>query len=137
MTDYRPQLTEGVDIGVAAAPRLKVVVGRALGTVVVTLHGELSAVTSGVLGDVLLDLIEGQGNLFVVIDMRDIVIPAGERLDVLVEARASLLDRGGRFLLDAPVGPVRDAVDAAGLGEAIELHPERRHHPSTRGRPRG
>ena len=131
VTRDRPELTQGVDVDVPAAPRLKVVIGRALGTVVVTLHGELSAVTSGMLHDVLLDLIEGQGNLFLVIDMHDVVIPAGARLDGLVAARASLLDRGGRFLLAAPVGPVRGTLEAAGLSEAIEVHPERRHHPST------
>ncbi len=119
------------------APHLKVVVGRALGAVLVTLHGELSTATAGRLGDVLLDLIDGQGNLFVVIDLHDTVIPEGEGLDVLVTARASLLQRGGRFLLAAPSGGTGDVLQAAGLADAIETHPERRHHPSmTRALPR-
>lgn len=109
---------------------LELVVGRVLGAVVVTLHGEVTAASCEVLGDVLADLIDGQGNLFVVVELGDVVIAEGERLEVLVAARNSLRQRGGRFVLAAPPGRTRDVLQAAGLAEVIEVHPERRYHPS-------
>ncbi len=51
----------------AADPTL--VIGRALGTVVVTVRGELDAAAIARLERVLTDLIEGQGNLTVAVDL--------------------------------------------------------------------
>lgn len=111
-----------------------VVIGRALGAVVVTVHGRLDADAAQVLDRYFHDLIDGQGNLLVVVDLADAAIAAGG-IDVLVKARRSLRARGGRLLLGRPSRETANALHAAGLGDAIELHPERRHHPTAGGEP--
>ena len=88
-----------------------------------------SAASAG-LGDVLGDLIDGQGNLFVVVDLLDVVVAQPEALRVLVAARRAVEGRGGRFVLVAPTDG-GDALVAVGLADVIEVHRERRHHPST------
>ena len=109
---------------------LKLVVGRDLGAVVVTLHGALDSATCAALGDVLGDLIDGQGNLFVVVDLLRVDIAQTQALGVLVAARRAVEGRGGRLLLVAR-SDGGDALRAAGLADLIEVHRERRHHPST------
>ncbi|MGI8776293.1 MAG: STAS domain-containing protein [Acidimicrobiales bacterium] len=54
-------------------------IGRALGTVVVTAHGDLDDAGAANLERVLDDLIDGQGNLHVVVDLHDVgaVGPSG------------------------------------------------------------
>lgn len=106
-------------------------ISRTLGDVVVTVEGEVGARTSGMLGAALLDLIEGQGNLFVVVDLRGAVLAGPSGLDVLAAAKRSMEGRNGQFLLSAPSHDIRKALLAAGLADVIEAHPERRHHPST------
>lgn len=115
------------------APPWRVEVGRTLGAVVVAVHGELTPGTSQALGDILCDLIDGQGNLFVVVDLRAAVVAGPGGLDVLVAARRSLEDRGGRFFLSEPPPEALQALDAAGLFDAIEIYPQRRHHPTVAG----
>lgn len=117
-------------------PVLRLAIARALGAVVVTVHGELDASTSVVLGRRLEDLIEGQGNLFVVVDLRGVVVSDAAGLDVLVKARRCMEERGGQFVLASPSTETEVALRAAGLAEAIEAHSERRFHPSVVRRPR-
>ena len=114
----------------------RVEVGRVLGAVVVTVEGGLTAGTWPALGDILCDLINGQGNLFVVVDLRATILTDAGGLDVLVAARRSLEERGGRFLLSAPPAETLQALSAAGLFDVIEVHPQRRHHPTVAGGPR-
>ena len=114
----------------------RVDVGRTLGAVVVTVQGELTLGTASALGDNLADLIDGQGNMFVVVDLRSAMVADARGLEVLVSARRSLEDRGGRFLLSAPRPEALPALAAAGLVDVIEVHPQRRHHPTIAGAPR-
>lgn len=114
----------------------RVDISRTLGAVVVAVQGELALGTSAALGDVLSDLIDGQGNMLVVVDLRAAVVAETDALDVLVAARRSLEDRGGRFLLAAPSPAIGQALVAAGLADAVELHPQRRHHPTVVNGPR-
>ncbi len=106
-------------------------ISRTLGAVVVTVDGSLDTRTAAVLGDALSDLIDGQGNLLVVVDVRRMVVADPEALQVLIDARRSLESREGRFLLAAPSPATALVLRAGGLGAVIELHPERRHHPSS------
>jgi len=114
----------------------RVDVGRALGAVVVTVQGDLTAANSSALGDNLRDLIEGQGNMFLVVDLRSATVADVRSVDVLVAARRSLEDRGGRFLLSGPQPEATPILDAAGLVDIVEVHPQRRHHPTIAGGPR-
>jgi anti-anti-sigma factor len=128
----RPKLTRVAD---AEPPMPRPVawrlgISRALGAVVVTVHGALNARTSAMLGDALRELIDGQGNLFVVVDVHDMLVTEPAALRVLAAARRSLEERDGRFLVAAPSQETARALRVRGLGAVIELHPERRHHPS-------
>lgn len=117
-------------------PSLRLAIARALGAVVVTLHGQLDGSSSVVVGQTLEDLIEGQGNLFVVVDLRDTVVRDTAGLAVLVKARDRMEERGGEFILASPSTDTDRALRAAGLGDVIETHAERRYHPSVARRPR-
>ncbi|HEX3622609.1 MAG TPA: STAS domain-containing protein [Acidimicrobiales bacterium] len=108
----------------------RLAIARAFGSVVVTVHGVLDARTSESLAHALDDLIEGQGNLFVVIDLRDMAVTDPGGLGVLAKARHSLEERKGRLLLAAPSKETEEALRRAGLAEVIEVHVERRYHPS-------
>jgi anti-anti-sigma factor len=108
----------------------RLAVSRALGAVVVTVEGVLDRRTSAALGRVLADLIDGQGNLFVIVDLRRLVVDDSASLRVLTRARCAVEARSGRFLLAGSSPRTAWALRAAGLGAVIELHPERRHHPS-------
>lgn len=114
------------------APAFVLAVSRALGTVVVTVHGNLDHSASSRLGRVLADVIHGQGNLTVVIDLRDLdeVGPAG--LGVLVDAARGVEDRGGRLRFSGPGPGITDDLRSAGLAGHVvaaqnarnrDLHP--------------
>lgn len=131
----RPALGRAVDPTPArqvarAAPELRLAIARALGAVVVTLHGELRRSTTRALSAALRDLIDGQGNLYVIVDMHDVRVGDAGGLQVLASARGAVESRGGRFLLAGASDETASAIRAAGLGDVIELHPERRGHPS-------
>jgi len=64
-----------------ALPHLSLTVGRGFGTVTVTVDGELSVGGSELLEGVLTDLIEGQGNRTVVVNLEQAVVdPAALRV---------------------------------------------------------
>lgn len=116
-----------------ATPPFSLIVTRALGTVVVTVHGELGLSASAPLGIVLADLIDGQGNLAVVVELPGLerVGPAG--LEVLSAAAVALERRGGQLRLRRPSPEVSDALMLAGLARLIAVpgEPEGSGRPST------
>lgn len=114
-----------------AAPELRLAIARAMGAVVVTLHGELRRSTTRALSAALRDLVEGQGNLYVIVDMHDARVGDVGGLQVLASARGAVESRGGRFLLAGASDETARALRTAGLADVIELHPERRGHSST------
>lgn len=99
--------------GVTRPPAI--VVSRAMGTVVVSVHGDLDLPASKLLGGVLGDLIDGQGNLAIMIDLRRLrrVDPAG--LEVLAHAASALGAHRGSLTLHEPCAAVRDALTLAGI----------------------
>ena len=125
----RPRLVDRARDLPRVAP-WRLAVSRALGAVVVTVEGVLDSRTSVALDRVLADLIDGQGNLFVVVDLRRLVVDDPAALRSLTRARCAVEARGGRFLLAESSPRTARALRAAGLGDVIELLPERRHHPS-------
>ena len=106
----------GTAPGAPCSPGLSLAVGRAMGTVVVTLHGTVDAAAASVLECVLRDLIDEQGNLDVVVDLRRVVIsdPAGHA--VLVQASAWADRHGGRLTLCRSPIRRRRGGGTAGLG---------------------
>ena len=99
---------------------LTIAVGRALGTVVVTLRGELEEPDVPRLRAVLADLINNQGNLDVVVDLRRLAQAGPSGVAALEAAARWAAERGGAFRLSQPPPPFREALEHAGLGHAVE-----------------
>ena len=106
-----------------------VVIGRFRGTVVVTLHGDVDLRTSAALAGALHDLIDGQGNLAVVVDLRDVprIDPSG--VEVLAGAADRIAGRGGQLRLGGPAGAVFDALALSGLARLIDIPFQPEHRP--------
>lgn len=94
------------------------VVTRSLGVVVVTAHGHLDASGAAVLSDILDDLIEGQGNLRVVVDVHDMAMVGPLGLGALVAAAASATRRGGELTVVGPSEAVVIALETAAMPRA-------------------
>ena len=93
-------------------------VGRALGTVVVTTHGDLDAQGSEHLGHTLLDLIEDQGNMIVIVDLRDMEDSGAADYSVFGKAVAAATRHGADLTLSRPTASVRRRLDARGLASS-------------------
>jgi anti-sigma B factor antagonist len=97
-----------------------------MGVVVVTAHGPLDAANGAVLKSVLADLIEGQGNMNVVVDLHDVGWVDPSSLGVLVASAASAARRGGGLTLADPCETVAAELEASGLGPAVTVTHRRR-----------
>jgi anti-anti-sigma factor len=104
-------------VPVASVP---LVVWRAESAVVVTLRTDLDRHACEMLGPVLTDLIEGQGNLVVLLDMRATRTVELEALGSLRLASDQARRRGGTFGLTRPSADARRTLDKAGLGDLIK-----------------
>lgn len=89
------------------------VIGRAMGTVVVTLHGEADSAGVEQLRDALEDLIDNQGNLHVVVDLRGLRRVDPACVAVFAAASAWACDRGGTFSVHDPSPAVTAAFEEA------------------------
>ena len=96
-----------------------IVIGRNLGTVVVTVHGELDISRAGHLGDILADIIDGQGNLSVVVDLHDATTSDPDSLWVFTDAAERARGRGGTVLLSEPPLPLGEALQLRGLDNFV------------------
>jgi anti-anti-sigma factor len=119
---------------VSREPRFSFVIGRAMGTVVVTARGELDAPACNQLGRVLRDLIEGQGNLTVVVDLNEVASIHSSGVRVLVEAVSLAEERGGLLMVSDPPHATRDKLEACGMACVILTHRSRQDQ---EGRQRG
>jgi anti-anti-sigma regulatory factor len=97
------------DRGVAGG--LSVTINRVLGTVVVAIAGALDATGALRLRYLLSDLIGGQGNLKLVIDLHEAHRVGAEAVDALAEAVDDLRRRGGELILSAPREGARLALE--------------------------
>lgn len=83
--------------------RSGIVVSRYQGTVVVTIHGDLDGPRAGDLGYMLADLIDGQGNRSIIVDLHDATAVDPRWLSVFTDAVARACRRGATLSLkDAP-----------------------------------
>lgn len=100
---------------------------RALGKVVVHVHGALDATTADQLHHRLVDIIDGQGNRSVVLDLTRMTLidPAGS--SVLVDARNRMQAQGGELILSGPTSEVAEAFAAAGLDRVLVITPAWAH----------
>lgn len=104
-------------------PPFSVAVSRALGTVVVSVHGRLDTANAPALHRLLEDLIDGQGNLALVVNAGDMAVGGAAPLAVLAEAVGSAASRGGVLLIADPPPSTLAVLEAAGLGSVIVSSP--------------
>jgi anti-sigma B factor antagonist len=99
------------------------VFSRALGKVVVHIHGALDSTTAPNLKDRLVDIIDSQGNRQVVVDLRGMTSVDLSGLLVLVDALKRMDDHGGELVLSGPTRSVVQSLRAAGFDEAFTITP--------------
>jgi len=99
-----------------------VVVTRVLGTVVVAVEGKLGVAECEVLEAVLTDLIDGQGNLAVVIDIGATIVEP-EALVVLRTAARRARDRGGKVTVNQPLTDTQRSLQSPEFAEFAETLP--------------
>lgn len=132
-----------------------VVVGRLLSSVVVTLRGSLNAASSPDVAAVLHDLINGHGNLALVLDLRGLRELDHCGVEVLSAAASDIERRGGGLRLSRAVDEIQNALVAVGVTPLVarpgERHGDEQHpapvrrapghrtdaHPADRGWHRG
>ena len=101
--------------------------GRALGKVVVTVHGSLDGDTAPELRDRLVDLIEGQGNRQLVLELRETTSIDRAGVAVLVDALKRLQRNAGSLVLSGPGPELVKALAAAGVDKAFAITPAWAH----------
>ena len=100
---------------------------RALGKVVVHVHGALDANTAPALKARLVDIIDNQGNRHVVLDLKMMTAVDAAGLVVLADALKRMDDYGGELVLSGPTGSVEEQLRAVGLEERFGITPEWTH----------
>ena len=103
------------------------VFSRALGRVVVHVHGMLDSNAAPTLENGLADIIDGQGNRQVVLDLRRMTGVDAAGLSVMADALRRMDDYGGELLLSGPTTSVGEQLRAAGLEETSGITPEWTH----------
>lgn len=117
-SDRVPFLTENWK-ATPSPQRASIVVGRYRGTVVVTVHGEVDLANATSLGTILADIIDGQGNLSVVIDLQHATAADEDCLWVFTEAVELARRRGGQIKLSDPPGSIHSALRLQGLDDFV------------------
>jgi len=79
-------------------------VARIGAAVVVTIRGDMDATTRELLSQVLDDLIDGQGNLFVSVEFTDIATVDVRTLDVFLQASERAAAHHARLMVTTPGG---------------------------------
>jgi len=97
---------------------LSLVVGRALGIIIVTVRGELDSSGCDMLEGMLTDLIDGQGNRKVAVDLAEAIVePEAQKVFTAAAQRARR--RGAEFIVLNGVSPDQPLSTAA----ARHAHP--------------
>ncbi len=105
--------------GAAPGQSTKLIVSRTLGTVVLALHGEIDGSGTAHLAAVLRDLIDGQGNLALVVDLGGARGVDQAVAEVLRTAARNLGRRGGCLALARPSVAFAEALIAAELDDLV------------------
>lgn len=104
-----------------------VLFSRALGKVVVHVHGPLDVNTAPSLEAGLVDIIDDQGNRQVVLDLRAVTGVDAAGLFVLADALKRMDDYGGELLLSGPTSAVERQLRDVGLEKTFGITPEWMH----------
>ena len=94
---------------------------------IIHIHGALDADNAHELKDRLVDVIDGQGNRRLVVDLRATTFIDSTGLSVLVDALKRMQKNGGELVLNAPASDVAAAFGAAGLDKVFDITPAWAH----------
>ncbi|HJV09844.1 MAG TPA: STAS domain-containing protein [Acidimicrobiales bacterium] len=108
-------------------PKLSLTFGRALGRVVVTVDGALDGETAPELRDRLVDLIDGQGNRQLVLELGGLTAIDRAGIAVLVDALKRLQRNAGSMVLSGPAEGIVSALGVAGVTSAFAISPAWAH----------
>ncbi len=108
-------------------PEFSLIFSRALGKVVIHVHGVLDGSTAPALKARLADIIDNQGNRQVVLDLRRMTGVDAAGLFVLADALKRMADYRGELLLSGPTSAVEEQLRAAGLEQTYGTTPEWTH----------
>jgi anti-anti-sigma factor len=111
------------DVDPTAAASFSFAIGRSGHSVVVTLHGELDQASSAPLERILRDLIDDQGNLAVVVDLRSISAADPSVLEVFLAASGWARSHRGSFRLYGPQANVAEALVGPWLAQELDIVP--------------
>ena len=112
---------------------LSLTISRALGRVVVGVHGELDVATSPRFQGTLARLIEEQGELDIILDLRPLTFIDSTALRVLLYAQRTLDERGGTLTLSAPRSGVLRVLEMTGLTGLLAPDPAAARPPAAAG----
>jgi len=101
--------------------------GRAYGAVVVDIQGALDADTAGQLRDRLVDLIDGQGNRHLVMNLVETTCVDATAMAVLLDAHTRIRDNDGTLVLSGASPGVLLTIEDAGLDKVFTLTPAWAH----------
>jgi anti-sigma B factor antagonist len=104
-------------------PDFSLAFSRTLGCVVVQIHGPLDVNHAQELDDRLADVIDGQGNRQLVLDLAGMTHVDSAGVGVLVGTLRKLQRRGGRLVLSAASSEVALTLEAAGLDKVFDMTP--------------
>jgi len=108
-------------------PTFSLVFGRAFGAVVVDIHGALDGDTAGQLRDRLVDVIDGQGNRHLVMDLVGTTLVDATGMAVLLDAHKRIQRNAGTLVLSGASPGVLLALEGAGLDKILTLTPAWAH----------
>ena len=92
--------------------------GRA---VTVAVRGEVDGASTAVLSGLLLDIVEGQGNLSVALDLSEMTFIDSSGLSMLLDMHRRAVERGGTFVLHNPRPSTARVFEIAGLTRILTI----------------
>ena len=100
---------------------LSLTFARLDGQVLVKVAGELDGYTAGQLSDALFDVIQGQGNRSLILDLADMTFIDSNGLNVLVRALRWTAERGGTITLAGPRRQAAKVFEIVGLDKVFTI----------------
>jgi anti-sigma B factor antagonist len=100
---------------------LSLTFARLDGQVLVKIAGELDGYTAGQLSDALCDVIQGQGNRSLILDLADMTFIDSNGLNVLVRALQWTGERGGTITLAGPRPQAAKVFEIVGFDKVFSI----------------
>ena len=90
-------------------------------SVTVAVSGEVDGSSSAVLRGLLLDIVDGQGNLSVALDLSEMTFIDSAGLSLLLEMHGRAVERGGTFVLRNPRPSTARCLEIAGMSGILTI----------------